>query len=100
MELYYAGARNFAFLSVPPVDRSPLALLNTPAQQVQEKADILAWNKVLKSMANELKTEKPDVNIFYVDAYKYFTQVLDKPKSYKATENYKNTTAYCVAYQK
>jgi len=40
------------------------------------------------------------VNIFTVDAWKYFTQVLDKPSSYAATKDYKNTTAYCDAYQK
>lgn len=95
MELYYAGARNFAFLNVPPVDRSPLAKLNTAAEQAQEKADILAWNTALADMAACLKDEKPDVNVFTVDANKYFTQVLDKPSTFKATANYKNTTAYC-----
>ncbi|KAG4424869.1 hypothetical protein IFR04_002029 [Cadophora malorum] len=98
-QLYYAGGRNFAFLNVPPVDRSPLALANTADQQALEKADILAWNKLVVDMANKIKDEKPDVNIFLVDSYKYFTEVLDKPKKYKQTALYKNTTAYCADYQ-
>jgi phospholipase/lecithinase/hemolysin len=99
MELYYAGARNFLFINVPPVDRSPLAQLNTAAQQAEEKADILAWNDALLDLAASVKSEKSDVNIFTVDANKYFTEVLDKPSSFPQTAQYKNTTAYCVAYE-
>ncbi|CZR65563.1 uncharacterized protein PAC_15463 [Phialocephala subalpina] len=72
MELYYAGARNFAFLN----------------------------NEALLDVAACIKDEKPDVNVFTVDANKYFTEVLDKPSSFKQTAQYKNTTAYCVAYEK
>jgi len=96
--LYYAGARNFLFLNVPPVDRSPLAKANTAAQQATEKADIAAWNAALISLAKALKQDRSDVNIFTVDTNKYFTEVLDNPKSYPATSLYKNTTAYCTAY--
>ncbi|KAL2073938.1 hypothetical protein VTL71DRAFT_11264 [Oculimacula yallundae] len=98
-QLYYAGGRNFVFLNVPPVDRSPLALTNTPADQAREKADILAWNAALVTMARAIKVEKPDVNIFVVDSYKYFTEVLDKPQEYKQTALYRNTTSYCAEYQ-
>ena len=41
-ELYQAGARNFAFLNVPPVDRSPLAMANSVADQTLERDDIAA----------------------------------------------------------
>jgi hypothetical protein len=51
-------------------------------------------------MAKSLKAEKPDVNVFTVDSNKYFTQVLDNPKVYPQTADIKNTTAYCIAYQK
>lgn len=99
-ELYYAGARNFAFLNVPPVDRAPLALANSASDQAMEKADILAWNNELVAMAKAVKKEKTDVNIFTVDANAVFTQVLNKPSSYPQTAGYKNTTAYCTAYEK
>ncbi len=99
-ELYDAGARNFAFLNVPPVDRSPLALANTALDQSMEKVDIKAWNEALIKMAQSLKADKPDVNMFTVDTNKYFTEVLNNPASFPQTALYKNTTAYCNAYAK
>jgi len=98
-ELYYAGARNFAFLNVPPVDRAPLTNVQSAANQAEEKADILAWNNALITMAKSLKADKPDVNVFTVDANKLFTEVLDNPKSFPQTALYKNTTDYCVVYE-
>jgi len=38
--------------------------------------------------------------VFTIDTNKIFTQVLNKPSSYPQTALYKNTTAYCVAYEK
>lgn len=99
-DVYYTGARNFAFLSVPPVDRSPLALANAPDQIAVEKAAILAWNDLIIKLATDVKKAYPDINVFTADAWKVFTEVLDNPKSYAATANYQNTTAYCDAYQK
>lgn len=75
-------------------------MLNTAAEQAEEKADIAAWNAQLLVMAGYIKDEKPDVNIFTVDTNKYFTEALDKPSSFPQTAQYKNTTAYCVAYEK
>jgi hypothetical protein len=99
-ELYYAGARNFAFINVPPVDRAPLSLANDANSQAMEKADIAAWNAALTNMTKALKFERSDVNIFTVDANSLFTKVLDNPASFPQTANYKNTTAFCDAYQK
>ncbi|RDL41893.1 Uncharacterized protein BP5553_01872 [Venustampulla echinocandica] len=97
--LYDSGARNFAFLSVPPVDRAPQSLAQSAENQAQEKADIEAWNTLLNDMAKSLKKEKPDVNVFIVDANDLFTQVLDNPASFPQTALYKNTTAFCDDYQ-
>lgn len=99
-KLYGTGARNFAFINVPPVDRAPLALANNAASQAAEKADILAWNNELTSMAKQLKSDKPDTNVFTVDANLLFTEVLNNPSSFSQTAGYKNTTGYCVAYEK
>lgn len=99
-ELYQAGARNFAFLNVPPVDRSPLALGNTPSQQYSELEDIWAWNNATIIMTHRMKEDRPDINIFIIDTNKVFTQVLDNPASYPQTALYKNTTAFCTAYEK
>jgi phospholipase/lecithinase/hemolysin len=99
-ELYYAGARNFAFLNVPPVDRAPLTSEQGPESQAEEKADILDWNTLLAGMAQDLKSMFPDINVFVVDASLLFTQVLDNPASNPLTAGYLNTTGYCDAYAK
>lgn len=99
-ELYYIGARNFAFLNVPPVDRSPLSISNGVAAQAQEKLDIIDWNRRLAALAQCLKNTFPDVNVFTVDTYDIFSKALDNPKSFPQTAVYRNTTTYCIAYEK
>ncbi|TVY46295.1 Acetylesterase [Lachnellula occidentalis] len=98
-KLYTSGARNFAFINVPPVDRAPLTLVQSTSNQAMEKADITAWNAALLNLAKSLKSNHSDVNIFTVDANALFTKVLDNPASYPQTALYKNTTAYCDAYE-
>jgi len=98
-ELYQAGARNFAFLNVPPVDRSPLTTADSVLDQSTEHVDISKWNNDLINMAQSLKTDNPDVNVFTIDTNKYFTEVLNNPASFPQTALYKNTTAYCDAYE-
>ncbi|RAL63350.1 hypothetical protein DID88_003774 [Monilinia fructigena] len=98
-ELYYIGARNFAFFNVPPVDRSPLSIASGATAQAQEKLDIADWNHRLAALARSLKNTFPDVNVFTVDTHALFTKVLDNPKSFPQTAVYQNTTAYCGAYE-
>ncbi|KAL3427750.1 Thermolabile hemolysin 2 [Phlyctema vagabunda] len=98
-KIYSAGGRNFAFLNVPPVDRSPLMLAEDASAQEGERADILAWNNLVLDLANNLKTSHPEANVFTIDTHDLFTKVLDNPASFPQTALYKNTTAYCAAYQ-
>lgn len=99
-ELYSAGGRNFAFLNVPPVDRSPLTQSSGADAQAEEKADIAAWNDGVAALASNLKSNHTDVNVFTVDVNTLFTQILDNPASFPQTALYQNTTTYCVAYEK
>lgn len=98
-QLYYAGARNFLLVDIPPVDRAPWTTIQGSGAQLVERAAILAWNELLASMALEVKGEKADANIFTVSACNLFNQVLDNPSSYFATAQYLETTRFCEAYQ-
>ncbi|KXT02390.1 hypothetical protein AC578_172 [Pseudocercospora eumusae] len=98
-ELYTSGARNFLFINVPPVNRSPLTLAQSYQSQTQERNDIEAWNANLTSMVSDLQTKHRDVTTFTFDAYTLFGQVLDDPCSHNTTCPYKNTTHYCEAYE-
>lgn len=99
-ELYYAGARNFALLNVPPVDRAPLTLVQSKANQTAERKDIQSWNTMMNNMAHELKSAFKDINVFSIDAHSIFTKILDNPASNPLTAGYLNTTNYCLAYEK
>lgn len=98
-ELYNAGARNFAFLNVPPIDRAPEFLALTADQQAMVKADLQAWNTQLLNVSKTLKSSMRNANFFTVDTNSLFTTVLDNPASFPQTALYKNTTSFCVAYE-
>ncbi|KAI9735806.1 MAG: hypothetical protein M1834_001271 [Cirrosporium novae-zelandiae] len=98
-ELYEAGARNFLFLNVPPVDRSPLTIAQGTSAQTIEAADIADFNAKITNLTSSLEKTHLDATVFLFNTHEIFTQVLDDPTSYPQTELYKNTTDYCTAYE-
>lgn len=100
-QLYNSGARNFVFINVPPVDRSPLTVGQGKQSVETEKEAIADWNKRVADTAASLKSNHTDeVNVWVYDSNKSFAEVLDKPSTYAQTAGLKNTTGYCNAYQK
>jgi len=97
--LYNTGARNFLFINVPPVDRSPLTVAEGAAAAALEKADLAAFNTGIVNMATQFKETHTDTNIFTYDANTLFNTVLNNPASFPQTSIYKNTTNFCVAYE-
>lgn len=99
--MYSSGGRNFVFINVPPVDRSPLTVGQGKASVDLEKAAIADWNKRVSDMAAALKkNHTAEVNVWVYDSNNVFGEVLDKPSTYEQTSGLKNTTSYCTAYQK
>lgn len=99
-QLYQSGARNFLFLTVPPVWRSPLTIAAGTSSQQLEKSAIFDFNSRIASLANSLRREHTDVTLWVHDTYDVFNNVLNWPGSYPQTKGYKNTTAYCDVYAK
>ncbi|MCJ1254070.1 hypothetical protein MMC24_001884 [Lignoscripta atroalba] len=97
-QLYQAGARNFLFLNVPPVNRSPGTLIYGTDTINLEGADIADFNARIADLAVTLSTTHPDTTVFLFDTNAIFSMVLDNPASYPQTALYKNTTAYCDGY--
>lgn len=98
-EVYRTGARNFLFLNVPPVNRSPLTKAQGAAAEALEAGYIAAWNKNITHMAANLSATYGDVTAFVFDTNEIFSQVLDFPCSYPQTCAYLNTTDYCYYYE-
>ncbi|USW58272.1 Putative GDSL lipase/esterase, SGNH hydrolase superfamily [Septoria linicola] len=97
--IYETGARNFLFLNVPPVDRSPSVLEAGEWSQVNEAAGIATWNEKVAGLASNLSSVHADATTFVFDSNALFTEVLDDPSSHPETSAYLNTTRYCVEYE-
>lgn len=97
-DLYAAGASNFAFVNVPPIDRSPLTAGAGPGAQLLEKADVEDFNALLADMAQKASTWD-GANVWLYDAHADFGKVLDDPASFPQTKGYRNVTDFCEAYQ-
>ena len=96
--MYMAGARNFLFMNIPPVDRAPLfSSLNATM-----RANVAGWigrfNYRLSSVTYFLSQRYPDATPFYFETNFLFTLVLDDPTRFPETAGYRNSTTYCEAY--
>ncbi|KAK2754558.1 hypothetical protein FQN54_006959 [Arachnomyces sp. PD_36] len=98
-ELYRSGARNFFFLNVPPIDRSPLVLELGEDHQKLQAEDISSYNKGVFELATNLSNNHQDTTVFYYDTNTLFSDVLDDPSKYPETALYKSTTKYCEKYE-
>ncbi|KAK0468880.1 hypothetical protein IW261DRAFT_1517326 [Armillaria novae-zelandiae] len=76
------GARNFLFVNVPPIDRSPLMLAQSDWSQTTEKSVIEGFNTKLTARAASLKANHSDVTTWIWDSNAAFTAILDNPTSY------------------
>jgi len=100
-DLYGAGARNFVFLNVPPVQRSPLILAQGEEAAALETEALERFNALIEGLAGDLKKKhEREVNVWVYDSYKSFGEVLDDVEAYPQTAGYKDTTTFCEAYQK
>ncbi|TDZ62024.1 Acetylesterase [Colletotrichum trifolii] len=100
-KLYDAGARNFLFLNVPPLERMPRTTQSSAADEriPLQKAAVEDWNKRVRKLALNLKSAHSDAAVFGYNTYNLFNNVTDGPDRYPETELYKTTKTYCVAYQ-
>jgi phospholipase/lecithinase/hemolysin len=98
-QLYTAGAKNFLFLNVPPVDRSPLTTAQGANASALEAIDIAYFNSQIDMLVSNLTTAHKDATAFVFDTNTLFNQVLDDPQRFPETALYLNTTNYCVEYE-
>lgn len=101
-DVYKTGARNFLFLSVPPVQLAPLTLSKDDGGYAVENEGkvIVDWNKRLTALTAAFKKGHKDSNVFVHDTYKVYDDVIKNPKAYPQTSGLKNVTGYCAAYAK
>ncbi|KAF8588460.1 carbohydrate esterase family 16 protein [Ramaria rubella] len=81
-KIYAVGGRNFLFINVPPVDRSPLMLAQSASAQATEKTVIAGFNSKLAANASAFEAANSGVKTWVFDANTAFTTVLNSPTTY------------------
>ncbi|OCB85840.1 hypothetical protein A7U60_g7194 [Sanghuangporus baumii] len=76
------GGRNFLFVNVPPIDRSPLMLQQSADARNLEKTGITGYNSKLAARATQLKANNTGVQTSVWDSNTAFTVILDNPTSF------------------
>lgn len=95
-KLYAAGARNFLFINVPPIDRSPSTVSQGKNAVEMEAKALASYNAKLVKRAQKLVRAKgKQVWSKVFDSAKLFNFILDNPTPFRIS----NTTAFCAAYQ-
>jgi len=81
-KLYNVGARNFLFVNVPPIDRSPLMLAQSTSAQSAEKTVIAGFNTKLVAKIASFKANNTGVSTWLFDSNTAFSTVLNSPTTY------------------
>ncbi|KAJ7105192.1 hypothetical protein C8R44DRAFT_834466 [Mycena epipterygia] len=81
-KLYGAGGRNFLFINVPPIDRSPLMLAESTTSQALEKTVIAGFNTKLAAKITSFKANNTGVTTWLWDANTAFTTILNAPTQF------------------
>ncbi|PVG02298.1 hypothetical protein CPB86DRAFT_780720 [Serendipita vermifera] len=83
-KLYEKGARNFLFIDVPCVDRSPSWNVTTgPEQRLRYPAYNLRLQNKIRQFASSISEAGRDpITVLYFSFYKVFTSILDAPEDH------------------
>ncbi|KAJ3758442.1 hypothetical protein EV360DRAFT_43921 [Lentinula raphanica] len=91
-QLYNGGARNFLFIDVPPMARSPafIPLIDqrkVHSRHIDSEAEHVyhVWNNQLRSSVASLAQEYSDTSVFLFSAHATFNNFLNHPNEYGFT---------------
>ncbi|KAJ7137935.1 GDSL lipase/esterase [Mycena epipterygia] len=94
-ELYGFGARSFLFLTVPPVNRAPLWLVQGHSITSLLAADIANYNAQLTETAKQFQATHKNFEATIFDTQPVFNTLLDEATTF----GFSNSTGFCDAYQ-
>jgi len=94
--LYSRGARSFAFINIPPIERAPLFIEQGVNTTVAIKASLADYNQQFsRRIAQFRATHRSLDQVVLFDASKVYNVLLDNA----STLGLVNATGYCQAYQ-
>lgn len=99
-QIHKAGGRNFLFLNVPPIDRSPWATGQGGEAPALADAAVQEFNTQTAALASSVETSYEGSRVFQLDTHAIYSAVMDDPKSHPETAVYKNVLEFCNEYSK
>ncbi|KAL5327664.1 hypothetical protein ACEPPN_005365 [Leptodophora sp. 'Broadleaf-Isolate-01'] len=87
-KLYIAGARNVVFLTVPPIELTPLVVKQGNATQVAEGKAVVWYNELLEAAVEKWRMGKVggEVETWVVDTAPAFNEAVQNPKRFGAKD--------------
>jgi phospholipase/lecithinase/hemolysin len=105
--LHHLGARKLVITAVGPLGCTPLRRRLNDTEECSDKVNSLVkkYNKHLRSMLQQLKSDFNDINYSYFDTYKVFLDLIQTPTNYGFTyfkaaccgSGKLNAESFCVA---
>ncbi|KAG9091801.1 hypothetical protein FRC06_000378 [Ceratobasidium sp. 370] len=89
-KIYDVGGRNFLFVNVPHVDRSPLMLAQSASDQAAEAAVINGFNTKLAAKATSFASSHSGVKTWVYDSATKLNTLLNSPSTY----GFQDATSY------
>jgi len=89
--IYSRGFKNFLFLGLPPLDKTPGNLVSP--NPLPNRTMIDSWDGSITSHAEALHANHADTNVVVFDTYEALQGILDSPAEFGIV----NTTSFCAA---
>ena len=99
-QLYNAGARNFLFGHIPPIDRAPYMFPFSQSQRNDLARWIASYIFRLHSLIWNFTRRYADVTAFEFDTNSLFLRVLADPSQFPETSGCRVVTDFCLAYER
>ncbi|KAH9218365.1 hypothetical protein DL95DRAFT_489408 [Leptodontidium sp. 2 PMI_412] len=90
--IYEAGYRNFLFMNLPPLERTPGNQVS--ANPLPSSTMVNQYNSAISAAATTFVASHPGAKAMVFDTYSFLSGILDNPSKY----GIKNTTSYCPNY--
>jgi phospholipase/lecithinase/hemolysin len=85
-ELYVSGVRNFLFLTVPPIQKTPAVMAQPNSTQSTEGAAVGDYIKLLVKAVDYFKAKNEGVTTWVYDIGDAFNTAIASPKTYGAKD--------------
>ncbi|KAG9041964.1 hypothetical protein FS837_011514 [Tulasnella sp. UAMH 9824] len=92
-KVYDAGGRNFLFINVPPIDRSPLMIGQGSSSTTLEKSVIETYNTKLAAKVSAFQSSHSGTTTWLYNSNAKLTQILNSPTTY----GFQDATSYGTA---